>query len=177
MPRRNAKPPLNWRQWLLVSSSQKSQSGRRRHDVRPTAGTILKRSCVPLQTIAAPLGLRFQGVTAMEWFRRDFRDEKGKAAAILQNLVPKNTRGRACQLWPLTTSIDSVWAFYYMWCRPARSSDATDGISDQTLNKQQRSAQRRRPTNHEPRRKHCKTAARFGVLPPTFSCAFRARVE
>ena len=57
MLRRNAKPPLNWQRWLLVSSNQNGQSGRHRHDVRRIAGAIPQRKCVSLQIIAALLGI------------------------------------------------------------------------------------------------------------------------
>ena len=64
-------------------------SGWHRHDVRRTAGTILQRSGFPLEVVAAFLGHKLQGVTAI-YLRHDYALEKRKAAAELASVIARN---------------------------------------------------------------------------------------
>ena len=61
-------------------------SGWHRHDVRRTAGTILQRNGIPWEIVAAFLGHKLQGVTAI-YLRQDYAPEKREAAAKLASVV------------------------------------------------------------------------------------------
>ncbi len=61
-------------------------SGWHRHDVRRTAGTILQRNGIPWEIVAAFLGHKLQGVTAI-YLRHDYAPEKREAAAKLASVV------------------------------------------------------------------------------------------